>query len=89
MKNGLALTHERWERWTAVGAGVSPRRIAVGAGPWGLSLRGTVAGAGPWGLSPRLLKWALAGELATVVFLFASGSVPSALVRSLQLFLRF
>jgi hypothetical protein len=103
MKNGLALTHERWERWTGVGAGVSPRRIAVGAGPWALSPRGTVAGAGPWGLSPRriavgagpwglsprLLKWALAGELATVVFLFASGSVPSALVRSLQLFLRF
>jgi len=78
MKNALALTHEKWDRWTV-----------AGAGPWGLSPRETVAGAGPWGLSPRLLKWALVGELAAAVFLFASDLVSPALVRSLQLFLRF
>jgi hypothetical protein len=76
MKNALVLTHQRWP--------------VARAGPWGLSPRGTVAGAGPWGLSPRqLLLGALAGELAAVVFLFASDLVSPVLVRSLQLFLRF
>jgi hypothetical protein len=65
VKNTLAITRERWNRW------------------W-------TAGAGPWGLSPLLLPGAaLAGELATAVYLFASGSVSPVLVRSLQLFLRF
>jgi hypothetical protein len=36
------------------------------------------------------LYWAaLAGELVAAFLLFASGSVPPILVRSLQLFLRF
>ena len=41
------------------------------------------------GVSPRLLWAALAGELAAVIALFASGSVSPALVTTLQLFLRF
>ena len=37
-----------------------------------------------------LLPWALLlAELAAAILLFASGSVPAVLVRSLQLFLRF
>jgi len=40
-------------------------------------------------VSPRLLWAALAGELAAVIALFASGNVSPALVTTLQLFLRF
>jgi hypothetical protein len=57
MKNTIALTREKWDRWT-------------------------VAGAGLWAAL-------VAGELATAVYLFASGNVSPVLVRSLQLFLRF
>jgi len=52
--------------------------------------RSTAAPLGRPGLSPRwLLSAALAGEFATAIYLFASGSVSPALVHSLQLFLRF
>ncbi|HEV8610410.1 MAG TPA: hypothetical protein VGS98_10145 [Thermoanaerobaculia bacterium] len=44
--------------------------------------RRTLAGAGLWAAL-------VAGELATAVYLFASGNVSPVLVRSLQLFLRF
>jgi hypothetical protein len=79
MKNTLAVTREKWERSSVAGAGpqdLSPRRLLVGAGLQVLSTR--------W-----LLEAALAGELATAIYLFASGSVSPVLVRSLQLFLRF
>ena len=75
VKNTVALARERWE-------------AVADAGAWDLSPRRTAAGAGPWDLSPRLL-WALAGELVTLVGLFASGNVSPALVATLQLFLRF
>ena len=75
VKNTVALARERWD----VGAVARPR---------GVSQPRTAAGAGPWDLSPRLL-WALAGELAAVIALFASGNVSPALVTTLQLFLRF
>ena len=75
VKNTVALARERWDvREVARRRGVSPRR--------------TAAGAGPWDLSPRLL-WALAGELAAVIALFASGNASPVLVAVLQLFLRF
>jgi hypothetical protein len=40
-------------------------------------------------VSPRLLWAALAGELAAVIALFASGNVSPVLLTTLQLFLRF
>jgi len=79
MKNTLAVAREEWDRSSVAGAGpqdLSPRRLPVGAGLQVLSTR--------W-----LLEAALAGELAIAICLFASGSVPPVLVRSLQLFLRF
>jgi hypothetical protein len=80
MKNTLAVTWEKWDRSS----------VARSAGPQDLSPRRLLVGAGLQVLSTRwLLGAALAGELATAIYLFASGSVSPVLVRSLQLFLRF